>query len=374
MTQVVIIPHEKIKGGAGMYIQDLIDQLRRKNVSLVCAGMRSSSYRCETIHNSIYKYIGSIFFPSYCGINVARSVFAIAKSLYKLPLILFHYTFLEKKANTKPKLIIFTSSCQALAVPILKWLMPSVKCSLIVQEDINFRSLQGALTLALIRNADLVITITDHACRFFRKKKIKSICLPNTYSESFGDFSGIEYESDLLYVGGGSKIKGFDNFLAIASCLLKKPNLTIICVGIYSKKHLIRLRGMAKDANPSSRLIIRGFVNNMKPFFKGTKVLVLPLSSPHFCRPAIECGFYSKPFVISRFTSLNEFALHGYNCVKPLTNSPANFCKCINTLLNNQQLREHLGSNNNSISIQYLASNVKWSIGFSSLLELCCPQ
>jgi glycosyltransferase involved in cell wall biosynthesis len=313
-SKVVILPHWHTEGGAGFYIQDLITLLQPCS-QIGVAGKHAISYNHNPIMSPFLNRLGALSIPAYEGIRFRATFFHLFVSLWNT--ILLFLTPRRFRYTGAPATFIFTSSVQALAVPLTRHLFPSSKIVIAVQENVVLSNGFGRIVARLLRKSDTVISISESWATHARRFGIDPVVLHNGYDLSYADpEQNLEpaKPSDLLYVGGGAPIKGFDEFVAALPRLLSYPGRRIVCLGSYDATAHKKLEQLGANARLDSELVIIGKVPDIRPYLRGTKLLLLPIGSPHFCRPAIEAGLFRKTFIIPNFAGLDDFANNGENC------------------------------------------------------------
>lgn len=349
----VILPHWRIEGGAGYYIRDLIALLRLVGTVQV-AGPYAGDYDEAPVQSAHLDKLTSQSLPTYEGIRLSATVYHVFLSALRA-IALFAA---PRHARVKDSFdaVILTSSVQAMAVPIARRLFPASRISIVVQENVRLSQGLGRLTRACLKRADVVVSITETWAQHARDNGLDPVVLPNSYDP---DYAAPEnnrdpaIESDLLYVGGGATIKGFDNLIAALPALLNVPGRRIVCLGHYSEAAIRTLEQIRGDGHPNAQLIIVGLVPDIRPYLRGTKLLLLPIGSPHFCRPAIEAGLFGKTFVIPNFPELGDFALDGENCATYAAARPDALKDRIDELLQKDDARRRLEDGNKQLAERF---------------------
>ena len=230
--------------------------------------------------------------PFYNGIRFYVFVYYFTKSLlslFLLPKFFFKILLYEK--------IIFTSSIYHILAILISFIYPKKNIFLIIQENINIKNYFFKFLLIFSSNIKF-ITISDSLNSFFLKKNIFTFYLPN-----YIDITRIDIidknkcDFDLLYSGGDQNIKGFSNFLIILKSFNRnnKNKLSIALIGHYSQKNKELIA-----ANCPSHIRIKNFglVNNPLKYILNSRLIIIPIGNPHFCRIAIESGLLNKTFII----------------------------------------------------------------------------
>lgn len=348
-----ILPHWCIEGGAGYYIRDLIVSLRQVGTVQV-AGPYAGNYDKAPIQSAYLDKLTLQSLPTYEGIRLPAAMYHLLLSALRA-IALFAAPRRTRLARSFDALIL-TSSVQAMAVPIARQLFPESRIAIVVQENVRLSQGLGRLTKACLKSADIVVSITETWAQHARDNGLDPVVLPNSYGT---DYTATEnnqepaIQSDLLYVGGGATIKGFDNLIAALPALLKVSGRRIICLGHYSEAAIKKLEQIRTNAQPDTSLDIVGFVPDIRPYLRGTKLLLLPIGSPHFCRPAIEAGLFGKSFVIPNFPELKDFALDGENCATYEASRSEEMKDRINDLLQQDDVRRRLEDGNRAVAEKF---------------------
>lgn len=354
--EFLIIPHWRVEGGAGCYIRDLIVSLRQVG-NVQVAGQYASDYDNAPIRSACLDRLTCQSLPTYKSIHLAATLYHAFFSALRAIAVLA--TPQQKRFKGNPATLILTSSIQAMAVPIARQIFPGSQIAIVVQENVYLSRGLGRLTRFLLKRADIVVSITETWARHARENDLDPIVLPNSYDPDYASTAQnvtAAIESDLLYVGGDAKIKGFDNLIAALPALLNAPGRRIVCLGHYSKTARKTLARIGDAAHRDAQLDIVGLVPDIRAYLRGTKLLILPIGSPHFCRPAIEAGMFGKTFVIPDFPELADFALDGKNCATYQSLDIANFIFKISQLLYDSSLMKRLGDGNAALARNF--SNV----------------
>jgi glycosyltransferase involved in cell wall biosynthesis len=357
--KLIILPHWRKGGGSGFYTQNLIDKLK-KIYYVSVAGVHSKDFDENPAPSGLLDELSSMSFPVYDGVKKSASLFYAMISLFKALFILINFS--KRKVGDAPSVIIFTSSTQAISIPIARYFFPNCKIAIAVQENVNLSSFFGGVLLRFLRKSDVVISITSQWAAHAREFGVDAVVIRNQYDPSyFSDENNSQkpINSDLLYIGGGAKIKGFDAFLKMLPTLLARPELRVLCLGEYQKKELKSLKESIKDSKSSSEMVIIGHVLDIRPYIRGTRLLLLPISSPHFCRPAIEAGFFEKTFVIPAHRGLEDFVQNGVNCISHdySNGNGSAFASAILDLLDDPAKLRDLGIANRRNSLRFIAND-----------------
>jgi len=353
---VLIVPHWRPGGGAGFYIRDLIAVINKK-FNLRVGGVYAQFYDSNPLKSKFVDSVGRLSLPAYSGIGNVACIFHLFRSLVSI--MTMFACRIRMHPNDTPHVFIYTSSVQALAIPVTRWFYPRTKITIAIQEEVDLSSFFGKLVLYCIRQSNMLVSISKSWALHARSFGLNPFVYSNAYPESFVEQDNNQAQiinSDLLYVGGDAKIKGFDGFLAVLPNLLTRPNIKILCLGEYSPKARKKIDTIKKSITSNSELLMIGHVSDVRPFLRGTRLLLLPVGSPHFCRPAIEAGLFSKTFVISDFDQMNDFAMSGKNCLSYNNFEPNGLVEAVFKIIDNDFLRRKLEFENRLVAQSYIRS------------------
>jgi len=344
-----------MEGGAGLYIQDIISDLNSFS-NIAVGGKYSIAYEGKKVQCNLINQIGKLSLPLYEGVKLKAVAYNITKSLFRLLYILIQY--LSSKKRFQPELIILTSSIQALAIPIIRRIFPSTRIVLLVQENLILTRKSRGVMKWLLLQADRVISISKTWSSHASKEGLETTLLRNRYKPTFVQ-SAPEIEdkhvSDLLYVGGGATIKGFQLLVQALALIDDKRSLRVSLLGKYNNFQLKQLEQLSVNFSSNSHINIVGFVSDIRPFLKGTSLLLLPIEHAHFCRPAIEAGLLDKTFVISRLKGLEDFVHNKKNCLCFKSGDANDLVSKIYKILDDPELRLRLESENRKNSNSFLS-------------------
>ena len=364
MHSFLVLPHWRIEGGAGYYIRDLIAYLRLiGNVQV--GGPYASVYDKTPIQSACLDKLTMQSLPTYTGIRSVAVLYHVLLSALRAIAVLVIPQ--KKRFKGSPTALILTSSIQAMAVPIARRFFSGCQIIIVVQENVCLSRGFGRLTRFFLKRADIVVSITETWAQHARENDLDSIVLPNSYDPDYASPAQnmtAAIESDLLYVGGDAKIKGFDNLIAALPMLLNVPGRRIVCLGHYSETARTRLARIRDAAHRDAQLNIVGLVPDIRPYLRGTKLLILPIGSPHFCRPAIEAGLFGKTFVIPNFPELRDFTLNGENCATYEAARPDQLKDHINELFQNDDVRRRLEDGNKQLAERFGSNQTQFFDAF----------
>ena len=351
---VVIVPHWKTGGGAGLYIQQLIKSFETL-FHVEVSGVYACTYRVNSYPSSLFGLLSRLVYPSYRGVSGTAKAFWLLHSICLL--IRNFFSIWVGSSLKKIDCVVFTSSVQMPSVLLLRWLCPNIKIILVVQEQLTFGSEQKSSSLKCLKLCDAVVSITDDWSVYARSFGLKVLTIKNLnydlYLATSCSLDSLTVNSDLLYVGGGLKLKGFDFMMRVIPHLVDNLNLSICLLGNFRDTEAKMVRDLMTKLENKANIKLIGAVDDIRPYLCGTKLLVLPILSPHFCRPALEAGFCGRPFIIPSFPELREFAFHNVNCLTYDYQDYCQFSETIRNSIRDSSLLRKLGSNNYDFSHRY---------------------
>lgn len=311
MANILVIPHVGVLGGAGLYINQVLSELSKSH-NVYVGGMHSSSFDFEEYE--LDSSINRIVFPYYRGVSGKAYWFHFLKSL---SYIAKNKYLLNRSYNkNKFEIVLLTSGIQVLLLPIINRFFKDAKVVVLIQE--NFRLdgyILGKIVERNLLKAGLIVSITNDWKDYSTSCGIETFLFRNMYDFSRDNIRvPVEKDFDFVYLGGEQKIKGFSDIISFCREMSKIKSFRIAILGevsIESKKILL---GFMNNSIFNVDIRFFGFMKNVTNIIRSSKLLLLPITSPHFCRPAIEAGFEKVPFLIRRHSDINDFAIENYNC------------------------------------------------------------
>ena len=368
-TNILIIPHCSLGGGAGIYNQKIFETLYIKKNVYGC-GIFSKHYTQNIYVSKIFDELSKICFPVYSGISNNKIIYHLVKS--KIIISILKLLSLGKyfKNTIHPHAIILTSGIQSILIPFLRHLFPKCKIVIVIQEFIALDTIFGKKFINYVNeNNTIIISITESWAKFAASYSIHTRIIKNSFLSPNIYTPKTIISSDLLYVGGDAEIKGFKNMLYILKKLIYIRKLKIIFLGVYNVKSINKIKNLQNATGNQSQLIIEGLQKNIYKYLLGTKLLVLPIQNTHFCRPAIEAGICRKTFIIPNLNNLEDFALSDKNCLMYKFGDYYDGKEQILSLLDNVKLRKNLEYNNHRFSKRFL-TNSQEQYSFNQFLSL----
>lgn len=356
MLKVLFVSHIGLGGGAGIYnqrlVRELINYFGNRNVHITG---NYSGFECEGIQpvKDIYSNcFNSIKFPNYKGARIIWLLFFLFLGLFKSPKLILRLR--KNRGLENFSLIIFTSSIQAIEAAIVQILYPDLKVCLFVQENMRLRGPLGGVSKRLIRSLNLV-SITEDWSNIVDRHKFQCDIIRNPIEIDSSYREGLaltDCKWDIVYLGGGSRIKGFNWLCKFFSSLRVSKKVRIAMLGNYSKKDLRELYKSLKGAKDVEVDVI-GHVSDAAPYLNNSKLLLLPIQAPHFCRPAVEAALLNRTFAVTDLDEISSFA-DEENCVRFRDFEDLNVH--LEYLLNDTDALQELGSSNNRVLARQYSS------------------
>lgn len=306
--KVLIIPHCRTGGGAGIYINDLLDKLS-DSASISICGPYASQYAGSDVNIGIET---GLVFPHYDGVR------GIAKIYWALHLLSAAYKASRSyKENirllSEYDAIVLTSSIQLPMAALMKREGLDSKVTCLIQENLAAEGpISRLLTKTLLSASDRLITITPKCGAKAKRLGLSSEYLPNKFLRSKSESPSPLY--DAAYLGGSSKLKGFRTLIEAFILIDRRRKLVIAMLGSYSKSDVHLINEINSRCVNGSRLVLVGQVSNATYYIARSKIVALPIRRPHFCRAAIEAGMLMKSFIVPSFSEVQDFGIAEGTC------------------------------------------------------------
>jgi glycosyltransferase involved in cell wall biosynthesis len=166
----------------------------------------------------------------------------------------------------------------------------------------------------------------------------------------------------ILYVGGISKLKGFDLALDATSILINE-NVVLLVAGSSNiininyknniKSFSITQRKFMRKVSLLSTLLIKkkkiiylGLNLDMHDVYSLADVLIFPVFYPHQGRPIFEAGAYKKPVIVPDFINFKEYVINEFNGLYFKKRNPNSLARSIYRIMKDGNLMKELGENN----------------------------
>ena len=187
----------------------------------------------------------------------------------------------------------------------------------------------------LKRNADQIFAISeDNRNRLNIPEKTQVVYNFMEVPSAFKKKINTE-EISVLYLGGDSKVKGYEILKEAAKHL--HPNISITIAGNVSEEN---------KANSCSNLIYIGIIKDVYFYLNKADILIFPSIYPHFAKPVIEAGMCKVPVIASNIEGMNEILKNEENGLLVEPHNSYALAEAINYLASNPELRKEMGDNN----------------------------
>jgi len=317
-------------------------------------------------------------FEQINGVKVYREIHVIDKGKwFGISYILTTFYFLFKKRHTYN--IIHCHIADGLgyiAALLIKFLFNKkiiVKIALSGPTS-DFKMLKKSrlnrICLKMLHNVDKVITI----CSWSKKEALnegfsesKITFIPNgVNTDHFIPSPAAECASNkITFLGRLNYQKGIDTLLlAFSSLIMNKPGLQLEITGEGPEKP--NLLKMAEDLNITNKVIFHGKNTDPYAFLLSSTVFVLPSRSeglPNVLLEAMSCGL---PVIASNVGGNLDLIQSGINGILFEEGNYEQLSSAIETILDDQQLKEKLGKN----AIQTIVSNYAMEQVSSTYIDL----
>jgi glycosyltransferase involved in cell wall biosynthesis len=164
----------------------------------------------------------------------------------------------------------------------------------------------------------------------------------------------------VLYLGGGSDLKGFN--VLIESLKYLNNNIKIYFAGKYDDKNqspakkiinfiLSRKVYYIEDYKSDQHVVYIGMINDLSEYFNEVDLLISPHTVPHFSRPVIESYSFRKPVLVSRIEGMNEIVDENITGVFFKNRSPNDLANKLNSLSSDINFVRNMGLNSRQFAI-----------------------
>ena len=345
-NKILIVSHVAPGGGAGKYIQKVICSVEDFNEDVFLTG--------EFVNEKGQQYL----FKRYANVDLTKLNLVIYNGpslLAKFFFFLKSFIFLFKIFNKTESFncynkIIFTSSIQILDAFRASKYSKNSKVYVILQENIKL-NIVNRFILKLFKNYVNYISISRTWSAAANNVRLENFLLENSFDSELIFFEKLDYDFDLLYVGGDQKIKGFDFLIRFIENYRGDKVLSLCLLGDYSE---LSKEKVNRICSKSICIKFVGSVNNIGPYLRASKVLLLPITKLHFCRPAIEAGLQGKTFVYPEFSDNDDFSSF-LNCAKYKADSLNSFIQVILKVVNDSEYRNYLEINNKKFCNEFMS-------------------
>lgn len=314
--RLLILPHVAIMGGAGLYNRAIIRTLADQTcVTLI--GAAAHAYACPNSPVADVPVPPRPIMPAYSGASLRAFLLHVALAPFRAVAAL---RWIRQCADLLDDhdVIIATSSIDLAWLSIVSVVRPELKRVCIVQENAFLTGIRGALNRMMLHRVDTVVSISRSWSEKAAAHGIASIIALNPFDMPLLKpvINDQNADIDVLFLGGGERIKGAALFLDLVERLASTGPVRAALLGNMSSTYADRVNTLrAQLAERGSSIEVPGFVDDTAPFLRRARLLVIPITDPHFCRPAVEAGLCGRTFVVSQLPDLNDFAVPSVNCV-----------------------------------------------------------
>lgn len=353
MPDIIFVSHTGIKGGAGKFNQAFLHVLEESSLSCELVGkVRRYNFKGRILEKNTFD--GCVF-PNYSGVRKRAKFFFLTKLIFNfIPNLIKLNQFMKiRRCST----LILSSSIMIPYVFMLKLINKELKIVILIQEDLCLDGIFGGVCRIALKGVRTV-GITEVWCKYAKMRGVDSVLLRNPFVEKDSSITALPLDSskyDLLYCGGGNDIKGFSLLLNALSNIHHR-NITILMLGAYTENDLNRINDIYNQTCHRVEFDVAGLVEDISTYICQSKILVIPIEAPHFCRPAIEAGFYGRSFIIPDFLGLDDF-VRGDNCLKFRSNDPSSLKLIIEEALDNDTLVKSVSKANAKFVSEFVRSN-----------------
>ncbi|WP_287172771.1 glycosyltransferase [Mesorhizobium sp.] len=352
----LIMPHVGRGGGAGIYINDVIQEVS------CCANLHvAGDYRLEYASSGpmSFGHLNNIklYIPNYRGVSrLAKLYWLVTSFLHACALMLSRRKIISDLNLVD--FVIVTSSIQAFVPAFLHIIGYRGRTICIVQENLDLSGALGSCIQWALKRASVVIAISASWQQEAIGFNLDTVLLENRFSCPTQDPAKEEF--DIAYVGGESPLKGFPEMLRACAQIAEHRKLRIAMLGRYSQKSSRAVQDLQEEFRSSGLEIVEvGLTSDVYLYLKSSKVLVLPIREGHFLRPAIEAGLCCRTFVVAKHTGIEDFAFDNVNCLMYEPGDLEGMVRCIEKVIDDSHERTRLAEANYTLSVRFL-DNENW--------------
>lgn len=171
---------------------------------------------------------------------------------------------------------------------------------------------------------------------------------------------------NVLYMGGTSLLKGYDQVLKSVS-FLGGLSLQVIVAGYSgpSKRRWRLLQGphqrrsdrelalLSRELESKGLICSTGIVADPRVAYAACDVVVFPMREPHQARPAFEAGFQGRAIIIADFPNVRECVTNGLNGLVFRPGDPKDLARAIRELLGDPARRQRMANENLDHALQF---------------------
>lgn len=342
-----MLPHVPVIGGAGLYNRAAIAALaRRAAVTLV--GDTAGAYGDIAASGAVADFAlpPRPVLPAYAGASRRAFLFHAFRAPMRA-VASFRWARRHAGILAEYDAIVVTSSIDLPFLAAVAAAGVRARRICIVQENAFLSGARGTTQRRLLRSVNTLVSISRSWSARAAMHGIASIVAANPFDVAAAPSDDIVAGYDLVFLGGSARIKGIALFLALIERLSASRPVRAMLVGAVDAPWQARIEATrAMLTARGSLLSVPGFVADVAPFLRDARLLLLPITDPHFCRPAIEAGLCGRTFVVSDLSGLEDFADPGTNCLMAPPGDVAAWLAVCTRLLDDRDERIRLAAAN----------------------------
>lgn len=347
--KLLLLPHVPIRGGAGIYNAAAIAALGQlADVTLLGPDAESYRSRGGMGGGGFPAMPARPILPAYAGASW-RAWLYYAALAPRRAWTLSRWARRHRGQFEQFDGIVATSSIDLLTLRAITRAVPRLRSVCLIQENAFLQGARGGIQLRLLREVGRLIAITPSWAERAARAGLAAMVVMNPFSASAAADAKDDPQNatDLLFMGGGSKLKGTELFLDLIERLSARRAIRAALLGDLAGAWQTRAsEAQARLAARGSSLVIAGFVADPQSYLRQTRLLLLPIAQPHFCRPAVEAGLCGRTFVISRLPELHDFAEDNRNCRMATSGDVADWQRVCEALIDDEGMRHRLAAEN----------------------------
>lgn len=148
-----------------------------------------------------------------------------------------------------------------------------------------------------------------------------------------------------VYVGGSSRIKGFEQLvkslpylnddikiLVLGNIVRSRNKLKLLCAFLLRGSYVFKEQKLLYELSKSKKVISIGLAENVFDYIIQSKALISPFSKPHASLPILEAFSLRKPVIASNVSGTEELVSDNYNGFIFNNNDYINLAQKVNTL------------------------------------------
>ncbi|KTT71179.1 glycosyltransferase family 4 protein [Sphingomonas endophytica] len=348
--RILVLPHVPVIGGAGLYNRAAIAALARR-AAVTLAGDAAEAYGDIAASTAVADFVlpPRPVLPAYAGAS-RRAFLYHAFCAPIRATASFRWARRHAGVLAEYDAIVVTSSIDLPFLAAIAAAGIRARRVCIVQENAFLSGARGTTQRRLLRSVDTVVSISRSWSARAAMQGIASIVAANPFDVAAAlpsDDTLAGY--DFVFLGGSARIKGIALFLALIERLSTARPVRAMLVGAVDASWQARIEATrAMLTARGSSLSVAGFVADVAPFLRDARLLLLPITDPHFCRPAIEAGLCGRTFVVSDLPGLEDFADPGTNCLMAPPGDVAAWLAVCTRLLDGRDERTRLAAANHT--------------------------